>query len=152
MGQREDLGRICEWHGHRRTEIQPWMQVPVVRLSRPQLWYTPAKFPNGSGTMRASHGTGLRNPHFSNGKQAANQGRKVEAFTKHIFFSLSETANCLPVSSLHWWTIKHAADQELFSGTRTLVSYKYYSGRERNRYCLLMLPLNGATQMVINAS
>lgn len=67
-------------------------------------------------------------------------------------FCLSEAANYLPVSSLHRWTIKHTADRELFSGTHTLISYKYYSRREQNRYCLLMFPLNTATQMVINAS
>ena len=55
--------------------------------------------------------------HISEGNQAENQSRNLELFMKHIFFFLSETANCLPVSSLHWWTIKHAADQELFSGT-----------------------------------
>lgn len=59
---------------------------------------------------------------------------------------------CLSEAGLHRWTIKHTADRELFSGTHTLISYKYYSRREQNRYCLLMFPLNTATQMVINAS
>lgn len=86
--------------------------------------------------------------HISQGKQVEKTSRKLEKFMKHIFFVLSKTANCLSVSSLHQWTIKHAADQKLFSGTCTLVSYKYYSRREQNKYCLLMFPL----EMVINAS
>lgn len=108
--------------------------------------------------MQVTHGLSLEIGHcISQGctNHSSEETRlKIRAGSVYetYLFCLSEAGNYLPVSSLYRWTIKHTADRELFSGTHKLISYKYYSRREQNRYCLLMFPLNTATQMVINAS
>lgn len=89
--------------------------------------------------------------HISEGNQAENQSKKLEMFIKDIFFSFQrQPTACLLAAYIGGpWSMQQI--RSCFLAHAHLYPINTTPGGIK-RYCLLILPLNRATQMVINAS